>query len=144
VTFAGPSVSQYFDQDLIKLMRLLEALRFDGPLRPLAAAEELGRLLDRHFLWEEGFLFPLLAGKRPELAAELSVMRADHARLREHKEAALRAVRAENYKTAAKEARCLLEGLQAHRRREGESVFAAAEAALSEGEAAGLLETLPF
>src|SRR5215470_18894462 len=68
------------------LAKLLEAARRFAAGRPDAgdvqavqsAIEYFERAVPRHFLDEEGSVFPRLSTRRPELAAELAALSAEH------------------------------------------------------------------
>jgi hypothetical protein len=143
-TYGFESVTQRFAKDLAQTMSLFSALRFDKEMVPRAGFEEFARRLERHFLWEEGFLFPAAAAKDPSLEPSLRPLREEHEAIRRHKNAVLRGLHAGNLKAASRDAKALWDAVQEHREREARDLFARCDALLDEAEQTGLLEKLPY
>lgn len=135
------TISEFFENDHREIDAILEGTVFDAP-SALADFSAFDARLERHIRWEEEHLFPAAIEKAPPLAmGPIRVMRLEHQAIREHKAAALAALKAGD--AALAKARCeeLVQALTGHNHKEEAMLYPACDQLLA-SEAPALLAKL--
>lgn len=135
------TISAFFENDHREIDAILERTAFASP-SALADFSEFDARLERHIRWEEELLFPAVAAKAPPLEmGPIRVMKMEHVAIRQHKAAALAALKAGDGAAAKAHSEAMLQVLTGHNRKEEAVLYPACDQMLA-SEAPALLTKL--
>ena len=137
------SIFDFFEKDHREIDKILLEVRFGSLKERASAFEEFDRRLERHIVWEEDVLFPVLAARCPQMEhGPLPVMRMEHQGIRLGKKRALEALRSGDLETAARYERELLPLLSHHNMKEEQVIYPTCDEYLSVEEVKAVLQRL--
>ena len=135
------AISAFFENDHREIDAILERTAFGSP-SAVADFSDFDARLERHIRWEEEILFPAVTAKAPPLAmGPIRVMKLEHRAIREHKAAALAALKAGDAGSAKAHSEAMLQVLAGHNRKEEAVLYPACDQMLA-SEAQALLAKL--
>lgn len=135
------TISAFFENDHREIDAILERTAFDSP-NAIVDFSEFDARLERHIRWEEELLFPAVAAKAPPLEmGPIRVMKMEHVAIRQHKAAALAALKAGDGASAKSHSDAMVQVLTSHNHKEEHVLYPACDQMLA-AEAQELLAKL--
>ena len=143
MTESKESIASYFGRDHDEIDALLAAVDFTDPKAALPRLAEFDRRLEQHIVWEEGTLFPAVAGVAPALEqGPIVVMKMEHVSIRALKKESLDALRRGVCASAMGFVSEMLEVLGPHNMKEEHMLYPACDQFLPGPDALAMLDKI--